>query len=1000
MYQLLRFFWVLTCICNFLPIVAQADEFWPLHHYDIQNWSVADGLPQISVYDIEKDSQGYLWLATEKGIVKFDGARFTTYSKEHTSLLENPRINRLLWTSNNELLIATDSEFIRFKNGRFTSIDTSVTDSKRVTDLIQTTDGKVFVAAGNLYLYDDNQLTEIHKTDSPITRLARMYNRVCLATTELYGCVSGNRFIPLGNSFPSNWHVTHLIEHQNHTFIGNQFGLFRLGDDQIWHQIVLGENQKTTNIRAVFAQNNSTLWVGTDTHLFRLYNGAVSESIEYKTQPILSMVLDGFVDEMGHLWIGTLISGLIRTELNAAVHIPPSQGIDDALIWSVGESEGTIFVGTAAGFYKQTSTKQFEQVRLQPTPNNSAVYSFHFDPSTNNLWLGTKGGLSLYDSREFTLKQRFPQLDRVQINTIYQEETPNVWLGTQQGLWQFNGSDVTSHPDFENNIYGGVRTLYQHDGTLWVGTEKGLLKQQGANFVLVDHPILSNTFISTLSELSDGRLIVGTFQHGVYIKQDTHWQQLSLAQGLPMDNATYVTQLENVLLWGGLQGLMAIDITSLQTEQLKYRLIVDNTGNGRTTERNRCCNGAGANKGLTLDSETYFPTVAGVLKIYHRLIEKPETPAVPLFESLEVNGNIIQPPYDLNTKQKDWRLTFTTPYFGRAFELEFRYMLKGYDEQWKYSSELRQANYTNLPGGEYQFLVQVKKRGFSDWSDSLVTPISKQRTWFETWWFYMLLAVTFAIVFSVLWRYRSAVLLARQIELEHQVAKRTSELNNANKQLLLANEKLLNASQRDALTGLHNRHYLSTNRNKILAGDWDAEQFCILLVDLDDFKSINDTFGHAIGDEVLIQFADVLSRATTSGDHVLRWGGEEFVVISRHCNDLGACATSLLDSMLNAQWAHKQPVHASIGICSIAKTTMDESLFEDLLHIADKAMYYIKDHGKDGWCWIKLTSSLTPVLRNKLHESTVTQLKEIKEVSVTIHAQKCQSEGLFKPKTG
>lgn len=965
---------------------ATSADFWPLRNYDIRNWSVNEGLPQVSVYDIAKDSQGYLWLATEKGLVRFDGHSFKTFSRENTPLLENPRIKKLLWYGkNNELLVATDSAFFSLKDNVFTAIDTTKTPAHRLLDMQLLSDGVVYVAAGSLFEYQNGTLVEMPFALENVNQLAEINGRLCLSTNAKFGCVSGNRFIPLGASFPEHWQIHHIIEYQNKVLLGTEHGLYRLGDDQQWQPIALEPSNQQARIRALFKQNANTLWVGTDTQVYRLYQDQVRESLHYRDDPIISLIMTGFTDEKGTLWLGTQISGLIKTELNAASHIPSTEGISEEFIWSVGLLDNQILVGTASGLFLETPEHRFAPVKLTPEPNNRAIYSQLYRRDQQEIWLGTKGGLAVYDSVHFEQRQQFKELARVQINNMFESETGIVWVGTQAGLWFYDGETLSSHPFFNKNQFGGIRYIYEYDNKLWIGTERGLFKQNGNSFTPVQNDILSKTFISYIGQLNNGKLMIGTFQHGLFVESEQGlWRQYSVSDGLPMDNITYLRDLGDKLLWAGLQGVMVVDVASLVSDVRKYSVIVDNTGEATRRERNRCCNGAGANKGLTLAEASYFPTVNGVLKVEHNLLNIPDPATRPLFEEFEANNTPVQAPYVLEPENKDWRFKFTSPTYGPNNELEFRYQLEGYDKAWKYTAKQREAIYTNLPGGDYVFKVQAKINGHPKWSDSTEVHLRKKRYWYEMWWFYVATTLVLCGLFVFAWKARTRTMRLKQIELRQEVEKRTSELFAANQRLLEANEQLRAVSFKDALTGLHNRRYLSESMSDILHQSKEHQSIAVLVVDLDNFKQINDQHGHNIGDEVLVKFAHILSVHCGEQDHVMRWGGEEFIVIAEHSTKMDVFAEEITQVMRQTEWPQNIPVRASIGLFSLACLKPNVRVFELALTMADKAMYAIKTQGKDGWLWLKTNTIIAQEQLEDLHHLDIADI--IKDPAITVQS--------------
>jgi diguanylate cyclase (GGDEF)-like protein len=170
------------------------------------------------------------------------------------------------------------------------------------------------------------------------------------------------------------------------------------------------------------------------------------------------------------------------------------------------------------------------------------------------------------------------------------------------------------------------------------------------------------------------------------------------------------------------------------------------------------------------------------------------------------------------------------------------------------------------------------------------------------------------------------------------------------------NAQLRYNSEHDALTGLRNRRFLQEG---LLAG-WGERQFlgCVLMVDVDHFKQINDSFGHAAGDMVLASIGKRLSAALREGDTLVRWGGEEFLVVLEPMNEvqLRAIASKLLNAIRDETlfWqGNSIRCTVSIGYASfpLAGTLPDVSLSR-AISLADKALYQAKKSGRDRACLI------------------------------------------------
>jgi diguanylate cyclase (GGDEF)-like protein len=211
---------------------------------------------------------------------------------------------------------------------------------------------------------------------------------------------------------------------------------------------------------------------------------------------------------------------------------------------------------------------------------------------------------------------------------------------------------------------------------------------------------------------------------------------------------------------------------------------------------------------------------------------------------------------------------------------------------------------------------------------------------------------------------------ARRVELEAQVSERTLQLNAANAQLEAANERLETASQTDQLTGLRNRRYL-INQIPADLSFYDREQLrtgrsdhalLFALIDVDHFKRINDTYGHKTGDELLQQFSERITRLVRTGDYVVRWGGEEFLLVFRPIprEFVAALGERIRRCIADQVFDVGEPVSvtASIGLAEYPLfQSSDRRLgWEQMLELADAALYWVKQNGRDGWAALRPTA--------------------------------------------
>ena len=180
------------------------------------------------------------------------------------------------------------------------------------------------------------------------------------------------------------------------------------------------------------------------------------------------------------------------------------------------------------------------------------------------------------------------------------------------------------------------------------------------------------------------------------------------------------------------------------------------------------------------------------------------------------------------------------------------------------------------------------------------------------------------------------------------------EVQRVQQELHVANEKLRNLSLTDALTGLTNRRAFEDclemeRARSIRSGD----PLSILMMDIDNFKSFNDSFGHVCGDEVLRQIAILMRQWTRQGDLVARYGGEEFLVILPSTDGTVALriAERLREEIAAAAWRHRS-ITVSIGVATWHERICANT---DFIHEADEALYAAKHNGRNQVCVAECT---------------------------------------------
>jgi diguanylate cyclase (GGDEF)-like protein len=281
-----------------------------------------------------------------------------------------------------------------------------------------------------------------------------------------------------------------------------------------------------------------------------------------------------------------------------------------------------------------------------------------------------------------------------------------------------------------------------------------------------------------------------------------------------------------------------------------------------------------------------------------------------------------------------------------------RYRLIGFDTEWKEAGKQAEVLYSRLAPGRYEFDFQMAEG--TGLKGSLVQgiPITVIAPWWETARFRGLCVISLLFVILVLYRVHVSWLVKHNRKLQESVTQTRAELTLTAKMAGDAQEALKEQALKDSLTGLWNRRAIfAMLERETFRAQRDHFPITLVMIDLDHFKNINDTYGHLTGDEVLRETAARLTDAMRPYDFAGRYGGEEFLVVLPSCSTQNGLQRAehfrraIADKMLPTAMG-PLAVTCSLGVAAYE----DGMPPEDLIHRADEALYRAKRLGRNCVC--------------------------------------------------
>ncbi|MGL6289990.1 MAG: diguanylate cyclase [Silanimonas sp.] len=567
------------------------------------------------------------------------------------------------------------------------------------------------------------------------------------------------------------------------------------------------------------------------------------------------------------------------------------------------------------------------------------------------------------------------------------------WLSGPDGLWR-----VPLGPNGEPNVEDARNLLADASGerrvssllatprTLWIGTWSGLARlDAGASSVHhLSVPGLDSHFVAAMVADASGRLWVGTSAGGIFhapardVSTPSSWSVIDESNGLPGNSVSALLADPAGHIWASTsRGLVDID-----PRQFRLRAYRPEQGAAAAPYVRRSALALpggellfGGTDALTvvLPDDGSASASRSLPPLVLTDISSGEHEPALLFDSAGSAGaaRLRVPPGVSRVG-----LEFAAPVFLGAQNLRYRHRLYGWDDDWtEVDSEHRVASYTRLAPGTYRFDVEVAEAN-GPWRDGgLALDVQVIPAWHQHRGFHvaLVLAVLAIVAGAVHWRAR--LLRARARQLAYMVDVRTADLATANAELAKAHRAVEEASLTDPLTGLHNRRFLWRHIDADVAlalrsrfgaepEPRDPSDLLFFLVDVDHFKRINDQHGHAVGDLVLVEMGRRLRAVFRESDHVVRWGGEEFLGVARGAHrDDGPRVAERIRAAVAGEPFHlpggqSLAVRCSIGYAALPLVAAHRHAFswEDTVAIADEALYEAKAAGRDGWAGFEESS--------------------------------------------
>lgn len=691
-------------------------------------WTVEDGLPQNTIQTLLQTADGYLWIGTPSGLVRFDGVRFTTFTRWNLPALKNENITCLFEDQNDILWIGTQGGgLISYKDGIWKNY--SIRDGLS-SDFIKTI---IEDWQGDLWVGTDYGLNRI--SDEGIE----------IFTTE--------------HGLYDNIITSLAMDSWNNLWIGTFRGGLAKYHDKITEVFTYNQGLKNLSVHSLFADQNGFLWIGTLEGMYyikrtesRVYPlsgtahtpitcinskehddlivGTMVDGVkqikekQFFDYPGIDNLPDSYIrclitDRDGNNWIGTDSGGLIQIKKQNIINISQKNGLPQQVVSAVlQDKKGVLWVGTRdKGLCK---IKNNVVVRLFDkawglSSNNISVL---FEDAEESIWVGTRdaGVNRIYHNRIEETFATSQGLLSDQITSILQDKQRYIWIGTGKGLNKLTKVGIQSIPFQQPEKNSQVNVLLENDKhTILAGTKQGVYQvEDNALVSLITDEKIGNYNAISLFEDNSGILWIGTKGSGIIRWCNGKIRRLTEDQGLHDNHIFSITEDKNHDLWmssnSGIFRIRRRELDNFFSDSLDF---VNPTYydelDGMVSRQ--CIGEVQPSVWNSIANHLYYPTVKGLVDIDLETIKvESKAPTVIIEEILSDQDTISRSDNRVQIIYND-RVTiyFTGIDFNAAEKLRFQYKLEGLESEYTYlgPGKKRWVTYPHLSPGKYRFVINA-----------------------------------------------------------------------------------------------------------------------------------------------------------------------------------------------------------------------------------------------------------------------------------------------------
>jgi len=783
-----------------LPLVAAVLQSAAPPAYLCDTYGVAEGLPENTVAAVTRTADGYLWVATQDGLARFDGLRFESFHMLDSPGLPHDNIHALAAARDGSLWVGTYNRgAAHFVRGQFHPVQGLV--SPVIRAILEDRDGAVWIATrGGLNRWKNGAISVFTQKDglagTDVLALAEdRQGRLWIGSNGGLSLLEDGKFTAFGgqNRFAGMDVRSFAPAPDGSLWIASSQAFARLQDGFVQEWYARERLPFKGEIRSIAVSADGALWIGTFGDALQRFQAGRFDRIGADQGLPSDVIFCLRAEPDGSLWAGTSGSGLNRLRARHIRMIGAPEGLSAPDADSVLETrDGALWIGTLGQGLNRYQDGRVHKFTTADGLSSNVILSLWQSPRTGTLWVGTgDGSLNRFDGRRF---QNIVLGAGKMPARIFETRDGEMWVGTTRGLYRLrDGSIERVYTTADGLPSDAVLTMIEaRDGSLWLGTGSGISHYQQDRFTSYATPKPGSGYgprVDWLYQDREGTLWLGSAGHGLgrYRNGQIFWA--GSQQGLN-DNVVYSGLEDGGDLWlstnRGICRVSKAQFHALADGRIsRVGVHVYDTNDGMRS--NECSGDIQPSAWKRQSGELVFSCLGGAVEIDPAHLPRQSAAPATVIESAKINGRPVFPSAGetrFPPGAGELEFSYTAIDFSAPRQIQFRYQLEGVDAGWVDAGGLRTVRYTHIPPGPHRFRVAAENAdGFSH--EAAMDFVLMPHIW-ETILFKIGMVAGAILLLAAAYRWRTRLQRARQQQLERLVELRTREMNLARDEAVAA----------------------------------------------------------------------------------------------------------------------------------------------------------------------------------------------------------------------